>query len=165
VPAREKVPEKAVGRLELPHVVRDAGAVILDDSAADRVVVVDALARRRTRRDQHPHVLPVPQDVGLDADEGGYLTDTQCGHANTRLPTPSAAVTLTAFAQVARPVPTFAIVRGVRKPARVLSSMTTFLVRHPTATFLIDPAICDDIRDRVLPQLPQPMRAVVTCPR
>jgi hypothetical protein len=112
VPAREKVPEEAVGRLELPHVVRDAGAVILDDSAsrravvraqhpdlreretralaapdharaADRVVVVDALARRRTRRDQHAHVLPVPQDVGLDADEGGHLTDPQCGHANT----------------------------------------------------------------------------------
>jgi glyoxylase-like metal-dependent hydrolase (beta-lactamase superfamily II) len=80
------------------------------------------------------------------------------------LPTPSAAVTLTAFAQVARPVPTFAIVRGVREPARVLSSMTTFLVRHPRATFLIDPAICDGIRDRVLPQLPQPMRAVVTPP-
>lgn len=80
------------------------------------------------------------------------------------LPTPSATVSLTAFAQVARPVPTFAIVRGVREPARVLSSMTTFLVRHPSATFLIDPAICDGIRDRVLPQLPQPMRAVVTPP-
>ncbi|MFC8800711.1 MBL fold metallo-hydrolase [Promicromonospora sp. NPDC057138] len=80
------------------------------------------------------------------------------------LPEPSAAVTLTAFAQVARPVPTFAIVRGVRKPARVLSSMTSFLVRHPSATFLIDPAICDGVRDRVLPQLPQPMRAVVTPP-
>jgi glyoxylase-like metal-dependent hydrolase (beta-lactamase superfamily II) len=80
------------------------------------------------------------------------------------LPQPSAAVTLTAFAQVARTVPTFAIVRGVRKPAGLLSSMTTFLVRHPSATFLIDPAICDDVRDRVLPQLPQPMRAVVTPP-
>lgn len=80
------------------------------------------------------------------------------------LPKASAAVTLTAFAQVARPVPTFAIVRGVRKPARLLNSMTSFLVRHPSATFLIDPAICDDVRGRVLPQLPQPMRAVVTPP-
>ncbi|PUB32068.1 glyoxylase-like metal-dependent hydrolase (beta-lactamase superfamily II) [Promicromonospora sp. AC04] len=80
------------------------------------------------------------------------------------LPTPTAAVTLTAFAQVTRSVPTMAIVRGLREPTTVLNAMTTFLVRHPSATFLIDPAICDDIRGRVLPQLPQPMRAVVTPP-
>jgi glyoxylase-like metal-dependent hydrolase (beta-lactamase superfamily II) len=84
--------------------------------------------------------------------------------ANAGLPVASATVTLTAFRQVVRPVPTFAIVQGVHTPARITNSMTTFLVRHPHATFLIDPAICDDIAQRVLPQLPAPIRAFATPP-
>ncbi|MFD6443980.1 MBL fold metallo-hydrolase [Promicromonospora sp. NPDC060204] len=83
---------------------------------------------------------------------------------NVGLPTPAVSVTLTAFEQVARSVPTMAIVQGLRDPARVRNSMTAFLVRHPTATFLMDPAICGDLDQRVLPQLPKPLRAAVTPP-
>lgn len=83
---------------------------------------------------------------------------------NAGLPVPTATVTLTAFRQVVRPVPTVAIVQGVRMPRRITNSMTTFLVRHPDATFMIDPAICDNIAERVLPQLPGPIRAFATPP-
>jgi glyoxylase-like metal-dependent hydrolase (beta-lactamase superfamily II) len=35
--------------------------------------------------------------------------------------------------------------------------MTTFLVEHPQARFLVDPAVCADVHARVLPQLAKPL--------
>lgn len=39
--------------------------------------------------------------------------------------------------------------------------MTSFLVEHPRARFLVDPAMCADVHTRVLPEIPGPLRAVV----
>ena len=80
------------------------------------------------------------------------------------LPTASRAVVLTAFRQVRRDLPTPMVAEGVHSPARVGNAMTSFLLRHPEANILVDPAICDDVHHRVLPQLPAPLRAVVAPP-
>ncbi|NNC13659.1 MBL fold metallo-hydrolase [Planctomonas sp. JC2975] len=80
------------------------------------------------------------------------------------LPAARETVTLTAFRQVRREVATPTVADGLRHPARVGNAMTSFLVRHPDANILVDPAICDDVHHRVLPQLPAPLRALVAPP-
>ena len=108
------MPEKSVGRLKLSHGFRYAGPVGRDEIAprptvvrtersdlrqreagtlaapddkrlVDGVLVVDPLPRGRPGRDQHTHVLPVPQHVGVDADDRRGLTDAQTGHVRALL--------------------------------------------------------------------------------
>lgn len=53
------------------------------------------------------------------------------------------------------------IAEGAWSPRRLELGMTTFLVEHPQARFLVDPALCHDVHTRVLPELPRPLRSVV----
>lgn len=80
------------------------------------------------------------------------------------LPTPRATVRVTALEQVPRSVPTAAIVEGVHTPRRITNALTTFLVRHPSAVFLVDPSVCLDAETRAIAQLPAILRAVVRPP-
>ncbi|WP_406815913.1 MBL fold metallo-hydrolase [Mycobacterium sp. M23085] len=80
------------------------------------------------------------------------------------LPTPGRTVTVTALPQVPRPVPTAAIVEGTFTPGRVQNSLTSFLVTHPEAAFIVDPAVCVDVEKRAITQLPAVLRVAVRPP-
>ncbi|MFC9664978.1 MBL fold metallo-hydrolase [Nocardia sp. NPDC127606] len=81
------------------------------------------------------------------------------------LPRGTTTVELTVLAQNAKSVPTAAIVEGLFAPRRIDSAMTAFVVRHPTATFLVDPGICVNVQDRAVVELPQILRLAVTPPK
>lgn len=80
------------------------------------------------------------------------------------LPDPRGTVSVRALPQVPRLVPTAAIVEGTWKPARIENSLTSFVVAHPEATFIVDPAVCLDVEHRAIAQLPAVLRAVVRPP-
>lgn len=80
------------------------------------------------------------------------------------LPEPRHAVTVTALRQVPRPVPTPAIVEGTFRPGKLDNSMTSFVITHPEATFVVDPAVCVDARRRAIAELPAVLRVAVTPP-
>ena len=80
------------------------------------------------------------------------------------LPEPGRTVTVTALPQVPRSVPTAAIVEGTFAPARVENSLTSFVVGHPEATFIVDPAVCRDVERRAIAQLPAVLRVAVRPP-
>jgi glyoxylase-like metal-dependent hydrolase (beta-lactamase superfamily II) len=84
--------------------------------------------------------------------------------ADAGLPTPGHAVTVTALAQVPRSVPTAAIVEGAFTPARIENSLTSFVVSHPEANFIVDPAVCVDAERRAIAQLPAVLRVAVRPP-
>ncbi|OBH43612.1 MBL fold metallo-hydrolase [Mycobacterium mantenii] len=84
--------------------------------------------------------------------------------ADAGLPAPGRTVTVTALPQVPRPVPTAAIVEGTFTPACVENSLTSFLVTHPEATFIVDPAVCVDADRRAIAQLPAVVRVAVRPP-
>jgi glyoxylase-like metal-dependent hydrolase (beta-lactamase superfamily II) len=66
--------------------------------------------------------------------------------------------------QVPRSVPTAAIVEGMFTPARVENSLTSFVVTHPEATFIVDPAVCCNAEQRAISQLPAVLRVAVRPP-
>ncbi|MFI6223524.1 MBL fold metallo-hydrolase [Nocardia salmonicida] len=80
------------------------------------------------------------------------------------LPRGTTTVELTVLAQNAKRVPTAAVVEGVFAPRRIESAMTAFVVRHPKATFLVDPGICVDVQDQAVAELPRVLRVAVTPP-
>ncbi|UFS98085.1 MBL fold metallo-hydrolase [Nocardia huaxiensis] len=80
------------------------------------------------------------------------------------LPTPRRTVRVTALEQLARPVPTAIVAEGVFTPRHVGNALTTFVVEHPDATFLVDPSVCHDAVERAVAQLPAVLRAVVSPP-
>lgn len=80
------------------------------------------------------------------------------------LPNTDRTVTVTALPQVPRSVPTAAIVEGTFTPARVDNSLTSFIVRHSEATFIVDPAVCVDVEQRAIAQLPAVLRVAVRPP-
>lgn len=80
------------------------------------------------------------------------------------LPTPRATVRVTALEQAPRTVPTSMIVEGLFQPLNITNSLTTFLVQHPQANFLVDPSVCLDAKGRAISQLPKLLRRVVTPP-
>lgn len=84
--------------------------------------------------------------------------------ADAGLPDPRGTVAVTALPQVPRSVPTAAIVEGTFRPARVENSLTSFIVTHPEATFIVDPAVCTDVDQRAIAQLPAVLRGVVRPP-
>lgn len=84
--------------------------------------------------------------------------------ADAGLPDPRRNVTVTALPQVPRLVPTAAIVEGMFTPARVENSLTSFIVKHPQATFIVDPAVCADVEQRAIAQLPGVLRVAVRPP-
>jgi glyoxylase-like metal-dependent hydrolase (beta-lactamase superfamily II) len=86
------------------------------------------------------------------------------GIVNAGLPDPGCTVTVNALPQVPRWVPTAAIVEGIFTPARVANSLTSFIVTHPQATFIVDPAVCTDVEQQVIAQLPAALRVAVRPP-
>ncbi|MFC6011544.1 MBL fold metallo-hydrolase [Nocardia lasii] len=70
-------------------------------------------------------------------------------------------VGLTALPQAELSAPTAIIAEGVRTLRSTALTMSTFLVRHPSATFLVDPAICAGVHRRVLSELPFPLPLLV----
>ncbi|MDL9947433.1 MBL fold metallo-hydrolase [Gordonia sp. ABSL11-1] len=81
------------------------------------------------------------------------------------LPPGERTVTIRALPQVTRRVPAMGVVEGAAPVRRLGSALTSFVVEHPAATFLVDPGFCRQARDRVLPELPFLTRTVVTPPR
>jgi glyoxylase-like metal-dependent hydrolase (beta-lactamase superfamily II) len=84
--------------------------------------------------------------------------------ADAGLPSAGATVTITALPQIPRSVPTAAIVEGTFSPARIENAMTSFVLSHPDATFIVDPALCVDVEQRAIAQLPAVLRAAVHPP-
>ncbi|WP_338856483.1 MBL fold metallo-hydrolase [Gordonia hongkongensis] len=84
---------------------------------------------------------------------------------DARLPDSEVTVRVRALPQVARRVPLAGLVEGARTLRRASSAMTTFVVEHPEATFLVDPGFCRDAHHRVLPELPTILRPLITPPR
>lgn len=80
------------------------------------------------------------------------------------LPHAKQTVTLTALPQVPRAVPTNAVVEGAFSPRRVANAMTSYVIQHPEATFLVDPAYCLDAGRRAIAQLPAALRIAVRPP-
>ncbi|MFE9789097.1 MBL fold metallo-hydrolase [Nocardia salmonicida] len=70
-------------------------------------------------------------------------------------------VGLTALVQAELSAPTTIVAEGVRTLRSTPLTMSTFLIRHPEATFLVDPAICAGVHQRVLPELPFPVSLLV----
>jgi glyoxylase-like metal-dependent hydrolase (beta-lactamase superfamily II) len=56
------------------------------------------------------------------------------------------------------------MVEGARPWRRLRTSLTTFVIQHPEATFLVDPAYCRDARTRALSEHPWVVRKVATPP-
>ncbi len=80
------------------------------------------------------------------------------------LPAARRTVTVTSLAQVPRSVPTAAIVEGRFSPRRISNSLTSFVVQHPEATFIVDPSVCLDAEHRAIAQLPRLLRMAVRPP-
>ncbi len=83
---------------------------------------------------------------------------------DTGLPDGDRTVSVRALPQVPRTVPAAAIIEGAGLFGRVENAMTTYVIEHPSATFLVDPAYCRDARHRAINELPGLLRPVVTPP-
>jgi len=53
---------------------------------------------------------------------------------------------------------------GVLQCCTVENSLTSFIVQHPKATFIVDPAVCMHAQQRVITQLPAVLRVAVRPP-
>lgn len=53
------------------------------------------------------------------------------------------------------------IAEGVRSLRELPMAMGAFLIEHPAARFLVDPALCANVHERVLPSLPFPVPLMV----
>lgn len=93
------------------------------------------------------------------ADERFLRSVTDAG-----LPTARRTVTVTSLTQVPRPVPTAAVVEGRFSPRRIANSLSSFVIQHPEATFIVDPGYCVDADHRAIAQLPRVLRMAVRPP-
>jgi glyoxylase-like metal-dependent hydrolase (beta-lactamase superfamily II) len=80
---------------------------------------------------------------------------------NAGLPKATATVSVSPLRQVPRSVPTALIVEGRRRPRRIENSLASFVVTHPTATFVVDRGVCVNVGERAVAQLPAVLRAAV----
>ncbi|MEU1995744.1 MBL fold metallo-hydrolase [Nocardia gamkensis] len=80
---------------------------------------------------------------------------------NAGLPPARSTVRLTALVHGVRPAPAYGVIEGALRPPTVAIAMTSFLVEHPEARFLVDPAMCADVHTLVLPRLRRPYRGLV----
>ncbi len=70
-------------------------------------------------------------------------------------------VRFTALMQGRLSAPTTIVAEGARSLSETRMAMGAFLVEHPRARFLVDPALCAGVHDRVLPGMPLPVRVLV----
>ncbi|MGW4535745.1 MBL fold metallo-hydrolase [Nocardia sp. NPDC004340] len=80
------------------------------------------------------------------------------------LPRAERTVTVTALTNFPRPVPTQVVVEGVSTPRRITSALSSFVIQHPEATFIVDPGFCIDAEHRAIAQLPAVIRPVARPP-
>ncbi|WP_324192532.1 MBL fold metallo-hydrolase [Nocardia transvalensis] len=78
------------------------------------------------------------------------------------LPQARNTVRFTALMQGRLSAPTVIVAEGVRSLRELPMAMGAFLVEHPRARFLVDPALCAGVHDRVLPGVPFPLRLLVS---
>jgi glyoxylase-like metal-dependent hydrolase (beta-lactamase superfamily II) len=81
------------------------------------------------------------------------------------LPSTTQTASVRSLRQVAKSVPTAMIVEGRRRPKRIPIAMTAFVIEHPQARFVVDPALCVDAAHRAMAQLPTAIRVAVRPPR
>lgn len=79
------------------------------------------------------------------------------------IPAPPAerTVKLTVLQQGRLSAPTTIVAEGARSLGTTPLIMATFLVEHPQARFLVDPALCADVHKRVISELPFPIPMMV----
>jgi glyoxylase-like metal-dependent hydrolase (beta-lactamase superfamily II) len=77
------------------------------------------------------------------------------------LPKATSTVSMAPLRQVPRAVPTGLIVEGLHQPRRIMNSLASFVVTHPSATFIVDPGVCVNVGERAVAQLPAVLRAAV----
>jgi glyoxylase-like metal-dependent hydrolase (beta-lactamase superfamily II) len=80
---------------------------------------------------------------------------------NAGRPKATTTVAVSVLRQVPRTVATALIVEGRRHPRRIENSLASFVVTHPSATFVVDPGICRDAGTRAVAQLPAVLRMAV----
>ncbi|RZT79042.1 metallo-beta-lactamase superfamily protein [Micromonospora violae] len=83
------------------------------------------------------------------------------GLSDAGIPRGDVEVELITLDQTVRSVPTPLIAEAVRKPRRVGNALTTYVIRHPEVTVLLDPSVCVDVNDRVIGELPWTLRPAV----
>lgn len=71
-------------------------------------------------------------------------------------------VKLTVLMQAHLAAPATIVAEGVRSLRELPMSMAAYLVEHPQARFLVDPALCANVHRRVLPGVPLPLRMLVS---
>lgn len=76
-------------------------------------------------------------------------------------PPARASVELTVLLQGRMQAPTAIVAEGVRSLGHLPMAMGAYLVEHPKARFLVDPALCAHVHRRVLPDLPFPIPLLV----
>lgn len=77
------------------------------------------------------------------------------------LPPARAKVALTALVQARTSAPAAVVAEGLRTLRSLPMAMGAFLIEHPRARFLVDPAICAAVHKRVLPGMPFPVGLLV----
>ncbi|MBF6394288.1 MBL fold metallo-hydrolase [Nocardia cyriacigeorgica] len=77
------------------------------------------------------------------------------------LPPARATVRLRVIPQATMSAPAAIVAEGVRSLRELPMAMGSYLVEHPSARFLLDPALCADPHSRVLPGLPFPIPLLV----
>jgi glyoxylase-like metal-dependent hydrolase (beta-lactamase superfamily II) len=100
--------------------------------------------------------MPYRQARPRQLDEG-FLARLQ----DEGFPFGSVTVTLQRLDQQMRRVPAFAVAEGVRSPRTFESALTSYVIRHPSATVLVDPALCADAEHRAVAELPWMLRTAV----
>ncbi|HEY3683841.1 MAG TPA: MBL fold metallo-hydrolase [Streptosporangiaceae bacterium] len=83
------------------------------------------------------------------------------GLAAADVPPARRTVRVTAVPQARNSAPGVLAAEGRLRPLTVPMLMATFVVRHPEAAFLVDPAVSADVRTRFLAEMPLAMRAIV----
>ncbi|WP_253814623.1 MBL fold metallo-hydrolase [Nocardia amikacinitolerans] len=76
-------------------------------------------------------------------------------------PRPTATVRLTVLAQGDMTAPETIVAEGVRSLRELPLIMSAFLIEHPKARFIVDPALCSGVHERVIPELPFPVPLLV----
>jgi hypothetical protein len=66
------------------------------------------------------------------------------------LPSTTQTVSVRSLRQVAKSVPTAMVVEGRQRSRRIPIALTTFVIEHPQARFVVDPALCVDAVRRVI---------------
>lgn len=83
------------------------------------------------------------------------------GLESVELPQPKVTVGLTVLMQARMAAPATIVAEGVRSVRELPMTMSTYSIEHPKARFLVDPALCAGVHDRVLPELPFPIPLLV----